>query len=283
MKKKIKYFLILLSMFMISSISYNKEFNKVSFITNVKASSCREGATSCRRYAINPIYKDTGLPAPSETVYFELGIDANGNKYLGVSEKADYSDMEYEKTSVRMQNVTYNADTNLWLRDGTFADESNIIVEYTYSAQGVTFSSTFDIKYKRSSGNSDLVDSSGKPILEIKDIAFCEKPGILKAFQIVGYFLFVAKILVPLLLIILGTMDFAKAVISSDDKSNSEAVNKLIRRVIIAVAIFLIPTVLNYALVLVDGATNTATEFSNCTTCLLDPGNCGSASLETNN
>ena len=58
--------------------------------------------------------------------------------------------------------------------------------------------------------------------------------------QIVGYILYIAKILVPLILIILGTIDFAKATISSDDKAPKDALAALVRRIIIAVIIFLI-------------------------------------------
>ena len=113
--------------------------------------------------------------------------------------------------------------------------------------------------------------------LEIEEIHFCEESGVRATFQIVGYLLFAAKIVVPLLLIILGSIDFAKATISSDDKAPKEALMSFIRRVLIAVIIFFIPTVLNFLLSLVYGATEAFSDdsFEDCTDCLFDPfGDC---------
>ena len=113
--------------------------------------------------------------------------------------------------------------------------------------------------------------------LEIVEIHFCEESGVLTTFQIVGYLLFVAKIVVPLLLIILGSIDFAKATISSDDKAPKEALISLIRRILIAVIVFFIPTILNFLLSLVYGAQDAFNDdsFEGCSDCLFDPfGDC---------
>lgn len=104
--------------------------------------------------------------------------------------------------------------------------------------------------------------------------SLCEQQRIRSAFKILGYALFVLKIIVPLLLMGLAIWDFFRAMISSDDKANKEAISKLIRRVIIAVIIFIIPSILNYALLLVDGAIETTNKFTDCTTCLLNPKDC---------
>ena len=129
-------------------------------------------------------------------------------------------------------------------------------------------------EYNPDTGEEFIPES---PDLEIEEINFCEEKGVLKTFQIVGYILFIAKIIVPLLLIILGTIDFAKATISSDDKATKDAVISLIKRVLIAVIIFLIPTILDFLLSLVNGASEAFkdSEFTNCTDCLFDPfGDC---------
>ena len=89
--------------------------------------------------------------------------------------------------------------------------------------------------------------------LEIEPITFCEENNVLLTFQIVGYIIFIIKIVVPLILIIMGVMDFAKAAISSSDKANSEALSSLIRRIIAGVIIFFIPTVISFGISLIDG------------------------------
>jgi len=61
------------------------------------------------------------------------------------------------------------------------------------------------------------------------------KNGVMPIFQI-G---------VPILLIIFGSIDLGKAVMSSDDKEIKGATGKLIKRVIYAVVIFFIPFIVN--------------------------------------
>ncbi len=135
------------------------------------------------------------------------------------------------------------------------------------------------------SGNEANLGGVDIPPQQIEEINFCERSGVLKAFQIVGYVLFVIKILVPLILIGMGTYDFAKAAVSSDDKANKTALSSLVRRIIIGVVIFFIPTVINLVINMIDSSINSdlgeGSKFSNCSSCLLDPiDGCDGASLE---
>lgn len=51
------------------------------------------------------------------------------------------------------------------------------------------------------------------------------------------------QLVVPILLIVMGTIDFVKAVIATDDKVNKDAISKFIRRCLSAIAIFFIVTI----------------------------------------
>ena len=55
----------------------------------------------------------------------------------------------------------------------------------------------------------------------------------------------VLQIGIPIILIVLGTLDLGKAVISSDDKAVKEAQSKLIKRCIYAILVFFIVTLIN--------------------------------------
>ena len=55
----------------------------------------------------------------------------------------------------------------------------------------------------------------------------------------------VIQIGIPIVLIVLGTLDLGRAVISSDDKAVKEAQSKLIKRCIYAIILFFIVTLLN--------------------------------------
>lgn len=62
--------------------------------------------------------------------------------------------------------------------------------------------------------------------------------------QILNYI----KILGPILVVILSSMDFAKAIMTSDDESMKKAEKKLMIRLVLAVALFLVPTLVSVML-----------------------------------
>ena len=61
----------------------------------------------------------------------------------------------------------------------------------------------------------------------------------------------IVQIGIPILLIVFGTIDLGKAVISSDDKEVKQAQSRLIKRCIYAVAIFFITTIVSIIMSLV--------------------------------
>ena len=71
---------------------------------------------------------------------------------------------------------------------------------------------------------------------------------------------------IPIILIVFGTLDLGKAVISSDDKAVKEAQSKLIKRCIYAVLVFFIVTLLNLIFSMVGQVTGieALTNWSNC-------------------
>lgn len=110
----------------------------------------------------------------------------------------------------------------------------------------------------------------------IPDVALAEEINVcsgqsLRAFQIIGYLIYVAKMIIPLLLIVLGSIDLAKGVIATNEKPNKDSLMAFGRRLIIAIVVFLIPTILDFLLSFVDGVNDTMDNYSVCTTCLLDP------------
>ena len=55
--------------------------------------------------------------------------------------------------------------------------------------------------------------------------------------HLVGLFVYIIKIVIPLILIVLGMVDLGKAVVSSDEKAINKAVGTLIKRFIAAVVV----------------------------------------------
>ena len=68
--------------------------------------------------------------------------------------------------------------------------------------------------------------------------------GLLPIVQLIRGGVFpIVQIGIPILLIVMGTVDLGKAVMSSDEKEVKGATSKLIKRVIFAVAIFFVVTI----------------------------------------
>ena len=65
------------------------------------------------------------------------------------------------------------------------------------------------------------------------------------------------QLIVPTLVIVLCSVDCANAVISQDEKAISGTTNKIIKRVVIGVAVFFVPMLLNILLKLAGIATGT--------------------------
>lgn len=96
--------------------------------------------------------------------------------------------------------------------------------------------------------------------------------GIGSAVRIIGYIVELAKWIIPLIIIVLGMVDFGKAVISSDDKAINKAASTLIRRIVAGVIVFFIPTIVLTLLNIIDitdGIEDTS-RFEACTKCILN-------------
>ena len=73
----------------------------------------------------------------------------------------------------------------------------------------------------------------------------CGDQDLLTILGVVQAALNVVKFAIPIILIVLGIVDLSKAVVASDEKKTKEAQKMFTTRLIYAVVIFLIPTVVS--------------------------------------
>lgn len=104
--------------------------------------------------------------------------------------------------------------------------------------------------------------------------SLCSNEGVHSSIKIISAVISIVKIAVPLIIIVLGMIDFFKAVTSDDEKAISKATQSLIRRLISGVIIFFIPSLL-WALLNVIDITDgihdlNNSEFGICTKCILN-------------
>ena len=110
---------------------------------------------------------------------------------------------------------------------------------------------------------------------EFYEICSAEKnPQLLATFKLIGIFVTIVKILVPIILIVMGSIDMSKAVISN----NNDAIQKNLivfgKRTIAGVAVFLAPSIIFGIFRMVDGMADFDGEYETCVACLLGTSSC---------
>ena len=89
--------------------------------------------------------------------------------------------------------------------------------------------------------------------------------------QYIGYFLLIIKIVIPILIVILGVIDIGKAAISNDEKALSKASDALVKRLVMGISIFFIPTIISFIFSLIISAAPQMEAIKPCEKCLLNP------------
>ena len=80
--------------------------------------------------------------------------------------------------------------------------------------------------------------------------------GLLPIVRVIVSLIKILMIAIPILLILMGTIDLGKAVLSSDDKEIKGAVGKLVKRAIAAIAVFFVATVVSLVMSLFRNSDN---------------------------
>ncbi len=71
---------------------------------------------------------------------------------------------------------------------------------------------------------------------------FCGEAAVNNVLYLVGVVVAVIRIVVPVILIVVGMTDLIKAITSQDDKQIKQATTLLVKKVVIGVVVFLVPT-----------------------------------------
>ena len=94
--------------------------------------------------------------------------------------------------------------------------------------------------------------------------------------KIVGLVVFGIKVAVPIILIVIGMFDLAKAVTEKKEDDIKAAQQKLIKKAIAAVLVFLVITFVGWLMTLIG-----STEYKDCMKCINNPFDCSIDLSET--
>lgn len=92
----------------------------------------------------------------------------------------------------------------------------------------------------------------------------------------------IVKLLVPVILIVMGMIDFTKAMMASDEKKMKDAQKSFITRLIASIIIFFIMAIVQFAFKQIGAGSEYRNGFVNCIDCLLNNNNtaCGAGTTD---
>lgn len=101
-------------------------------------------------------------------------------------------------------------------------------------------------------------------------MSFCSETKDIWIF--LGNILNVVKIVIPILILAFGIMDFGKAVVASKDDEIKKALKSLLFRILSGTVIFFIPVLIKFAFGLVDSFSgDLEKDYNVCVACLTGP------------
>ncbi|MFI3261026.1 MAG: hypothetical protein R3Y13_04885 [bacterium] len=103
-----------------------------------------------------------------------------------------------------------------------------------------------------------------------EEIHICQSE-VLITFRLIGYSIFVIKIIVPLIIIITSGIEIFKITISGETKDMGAATINFAKRFAAGAIIFFVPTIINLVLTAVSDAEDTKNSFIVCNNCVLEP------------
>lgn len=214
-------------------------------------------ATVCK----NTTHKDqNGNPVYLEFEYYTSN-DGSKKKYFTVAGTNNYGDMVTDddvKKDTGLQ-VSYNDNVYHIYADAIkeIYQENNDSIEISDINITVDINNYFDNKrhysIARSNSNSQKNEITTTPNADCESLlgsTTCASGKNCDPAYYLQVVFNIMKYVAVILLIVLSTMDFFGAVGSSDDGAMKKVANKCLKRLIICVIIFFIPTLLNYMLTL---------------------------------
>ena len=101
---------------------------------------------------------------------------------------------------------------------------------------------------------------------------YCQ--GLSSTFTFIGHIVRLVKILIPIVIIGFGIVDFFHAVVGSKDDEIKKSVKSLIFRAIAGVCIFFLPAFIDLIFSWVDNWKNYDEEYQNCFRCIWNLDQC---------
>ncbi len=176
-------------------------------------------------------------------------------------------------------NSASNGDVVCSLEKSVFQDTNNSIIHYKTEREkpnGGSSGSNIEDPGQNSGGTTQKpVDKNPEPTIQnITTGKVCQDPNLKVVLKYIGWLLSAVKLIIPIVLIVLGVLDFMKAVTSQKPEELTKAMKTLLMRGIAGVVIFFVPVLVHFVFTLVDDWSPYKSAYSECTECLSNPRKC---------
>ena len=249
-----------------------------------------QSRTVCTRYS---------TPRGGKKLEITFGYNVDGEKNYSVYlEGTKTGGSALYEVPIEVNNVIYSVDENLY--DVFWNEDSCESTDLYFENQGGETSGTkhYIITNKKSSGltNGSNDNSTGhedktppsspsnKPFnpkqlceesenCNISLANFCTAPTVARTFKFLGLLFYIAKILVPGIIIVMGFVNLFKIMTSGKLDDAKKYAKSIIIRIFVGIAIFLLPGIINTIYDAAKGIIGSGGTggFDNCASCLLNP------------
>lgn len=244
--------------------------NYVFVQLNASNSECR-GVCQGKQWTCEYIGREGALTVKYDGLYLIYYPDGSFTEVNASDVSANCEDIYYNRVT---HEIKYSTSENSSNNNKYLCDNRNHIDYYCAGDCNFPNNSKLDC-YDLDNGThpSESSGISKNPMYEDGELSeICSDEKVQNTLMFLGKILFIIKIIVPILLIVFGAIDFGKSIASSNQDSLSKAAKMLVIRVICGLVIFFIPTIVNFAFELV-GHGNTS--YNECRICIFQPNLCG--------
>lgn len=235
--------------------------------TNPKLLLCLNGNSEQPTESITPCYEDED----GETICNKYYNEGSGSPKEGTKVAADipgYNSLKFGKCPYSAGIYRPNSNSNQYeliyymenKSEGGF--HGSVLGSNEYQ-DGSFVNSKYVYQYKEQKNNDG--NQTETQFLTSKN--FCENDGSLKVLKILREVIHIIKICIPIVLIILGSIEFGKAVASKDDDAVGKTFKNLMVKVGIGVAIFFVPVIVDSIVNNVNKYDALKNTFVNCQVC----------------
>ena len=163
----------------------------------------------------------------------------------------------------------------------SLADNSNTTVTLTDVQPDASLDGSYNVNESPTQKYSDHVgnEEAEKTEQKVKDIGnvgddFCTQSEVKQILKFFGLLILLLKFAVPIIIIVKGTFLFYNAVVKGEAADLTKSAKEFGVKIVIGLVIFFIPSLLNGIMGLYNGWSTVKSEYTDCSTCLLDPTNC---------